>query len=38
MDKTYILPVPEEYQSLVRELSIELGKIYYKAVSFLKKK
>ncbi|ADL43311.1 transposase, IS605 OrfB family [Caldicellulosiruptor obsidiansis OB47] len=37
MDKTYILPVPEKYQSLAIELSIESGKIYSKAVSFLKK-
>jgi len=37
MDKTYILPVPEEYQVLARELSIESGKIYSKAVSFLKR-
>ncbi|AEM75017.1 RNA-guided endonuclease InsQ/TnpB family protein [Caldicellulosiruptor acetigenus] len=37
MDKTYILPVPEEYQVLARELSKQSGKIYSKAVSFLKK-
>jgi len=37
MDKTYILPVPEEYQLLARELSSQSGKIYSKAVSFLKK-
>ncbi|AEM72721.1 RNA-guided endonuclease InsQ/TnpB family protein [Caldicellulosiruptor acetigenus] len=37
MDKTYILPVPKEYQVLARELSKQSGKIYSKAVSFLKK-
>ena len=37
MDKTYILPVPEEYQVLARELSKQSGKIYSKAVSFLKR-
>ncbi|AEM74653.1 RNA-guided endonuclease InsQ/TnpB family protein [Caldicellulosiruptor acetigenus] len=37
MNKTYILPVPEEYQVLARELSKQSGKIYSKAVSFLKK-
>jgi len=37
MDKTYILPIPNEYQNLARELSMQSGKIYSKAVSFLKK-
>ncbi|BCS82422.1 RNA-guided endonuclease InsQ/TnpB family protein [Anaerocellum diazotrophicum] len=37
MDKTYILPIPEEYQVLARELSKQSGKIYSKAVSFLKR-
>ncbi|WAM33018.1 RNA-guided endonuclease InsQ/TnpB family protein [Caldicellulosiruptor morganii] len=37
MDKTYILPVPNEYQVLARELSMQSGKIYSKAVSFFKK-
>ncbi|WAM33072.1 RNA-guided endonuclease InsQ/TnpB family protein [Caldicellulosiruptor morganii] len=37
MDKTYILPVPNEYQNLAKELSMQSGKIYSKAVSFLKK-
>ncbi|AEM73188.1 LOW QUALITY PROTEIN: hypothetical protein Calla_0534 [Caldicellulosiruptor acetigenus 6A] len=37
MDKTYILSVPEEYQVLARELSKQSGKIYSKAVSFLKR-
>jgi len=37
MDKTYILPVPEEYQVLARELSKQSCKIYSKAVSFLQR-
>ncbi|WPX08875.1 transposase [Anaerocellum danielii] len=37
MNKTYILPIPCEYQDLARELSIQSGKIYSKAVSFLVK-
>lgn len=37
MDKTYILPVPEEYQTLAAELSQQSGKIYSKAISFLRR-
>ncbi|WPX09691.1 RNA-guided endonuclease InsQ/TnpB family protein [Anaerocellum danielii] len=37
MNKTYILPIPGEYQDLAKELSKQSGKIYSKAVSFLKK-
>ncbi|PMQ01252.1 MAG: transposase [Dictyoglomus sp. NZ13-RE01] len=37
MDKTYIVPVTEEYQNLAKQLSQQSGKIYSKAVSFLKR-